>query len=239
MQISVIFVQPETPGNIGSLSRVMKNFGLNELILVDPCCPMDKTAYYRAKHAADILESAKIMPTFDSAIEGFDIVIGSSAVRGGSYNLLRSYLTPEELVSSLRNRDGKVAIVFGREGEGLHNNELELCDVVVHIPAAQGYPTLNITHAAAIIFYELFRIKNTHMRHELAGTEEKKHLFQFIENITDILEEQDFKRENILLCFKRVINREFLTKREIYTLIGFFRGIYNIIKTRNINTTKI
>ncbi len=34
--IYVVFVEPETPGNIGFLARTMKNFGLSQLVLINP-----------------------------------------------------------------------------------------------------------------------------------------------------------------------------------------------------------
>ena len=56
--------------------------------------------------------------------------------------------------------NNKIAILFGREGDGLSNKEIEDCDLCVSIPTKTTYQILNISHEAAIIFYEL--LKNKH-----------------------------------------------------------------------------
>ena len=37
-QLRIVLVEPAGPLNIGSAARVMKNFGLSQLILVNPQC---------------------------------------------------------------------------------------------------------------------------------------------------------------------------------------------------------
>ena len=68
-------------------------------------------------------------------------------------------MTPRELSKVLAQQAGTVGTVFGREGTGLNNHELSLCDAIVTIPASKAYQTLNLSHAAAIIFYELFKLR--------------------------------------------------------------------------------
>ena len=51
----------QNPGNLGAIARVLKNFDIKELYLINPeCSPLDQEARNRAKHAQDILESIKI-----------------------------------------------------------------------------------------------------------------------------------------------------------------------------------
>ena len=60
--IYVVFVEPETPGNIGFLARTMKNFGLINLVLINPC-KLENESYYQAMHARDVVSN---LQTYDS-----------------------------------------------------------------------------------------------------------------------------------------------------------------------------
>ena len=53
--IYVVFVECESPGNVGFLARTMANFGLHKLILINPCTLKDE-AYYQAMHARETVE---------------------------------------------------------------------------------------------------------------------------------------------------------------------------------------
>lgn len=158
--IYIVFVECETPGNIGFLARTMANFGLKNLVLINPPT-LTNEAYYQATHGKYIVENAKIYPTLDDFYQSqrIDFKVASTGMAGGSYNLSRIPIRPEELGRSM-NVSNKIAILFGREGNGLTNKEIEDCDICVSIPTDPTYPIMNISHAAAIIFYELFRNKH-------------------------------------------------------------------------------
>ncbi|MHA1582389.1 MAG: RNA methyltransferase [Candidatus Baldrarchaeia archaeon] len=231
MEVIVIFLGAENEGNIGSLARVMKNFGLYKLILVSPKAKIGDEALKSAMHAQDVLKSAKILNSFDKAIEDVDFVIGTTARLGWNYNVLRTPIFPDQL-SILRKRDGKIAIVFGRESNGLTNEELNKCDVVLTIPANPEYPTLNITHAAAIIFYELFKILGKSMteRYRCATKVEKD---KILEVFSKLLEEIDYPSEKLQIIFRvfrNVVGRAFISGREAHTFIGVLRRTVTLIK---------
>ena len=162
----VILIEPEIQGNIGAIARAMKNFALKNLILINPKCNhLNNESKRRAKHAQDILKKTKVKPF--SYLKQFDYLIGTTAKIGRDYNIPRIPITPEQLsqkLSTIKNKskkNQKIAIVFGREGPGLTNQEILMCDFIVSIPSSKKYFTLNISHAASIIFYELFKKQKT------------------------------------------------------------------------------
>ena len=55
------------------------------------------------------------------------------------------------------NEKNKVAILFGREDRGLTNEELQLANKHLIIPADDDYPVLNISQSVQIICYEIFK----------------------------------------------------------------------------------
>ena len=227
--IYIVFVECETPGNIGYLARTMANFGLKNLVLINPPT-LTPEAYYQATHGKYIVENALIYPSLDEFYRSkrIDFKIASTGVAGGSYNLSRIPLRPEQLSKSI-NINNKIAILFGREGDGLSNKEIEDCDICVSIPTDPTYPILNISHAAAIIFYELF--KNKH-EFPVEGLEEstsleKNYLIKDMEEMINILDIPDHKKKNGLKVFKNIINRAFITGREAHTFKGILRRLKN------------
>jgi len=150
--IHIILMEPENPGNLGAIARVMKNFGFMSLILINPKLEVDETARCRAKHAQDILDNAKIKDV--SYLKKMDLLVGTTAKVGTDYNIPRSPLSPKDLAAKV-NPKQKIGLLIGREGIGLTNEEIMMCDFTVTIPANPDYPTLNISHALAILLYEL------------------------------------------------------------------------------------
>ena len=229
--IYVVFVECETPGNIGFLARTMANFGLKNLILINPPKLTDE-AYYQATHGKYIVENAKVYKTLDEFYQSqrIDFKVASTGMAGGSYNLSRIPIRPDELGKSM-NVSNKIAILFGREGDGLTNKEITDCDICVSIPTDPTYPIMNISHAAAIIFYELFKNKHdfgVRGLEESSGLE-KEYLVKDMEDLINSLDIPDHKKRNGLKTFRNIINRAFITGREAHTLKGILRRLKNKI----------
>ncbi|PAV07080.1 TrmJ/YjtD family RNA methyltransferase [Methanosphaera cuniculi] len=232
MTIYTVFVEPKTSGNIGFLARCMKNFGLKKLILIKPCKLKDD-AYYQAMHAKELVENAQIYETLDEFIEDKQITqtIATTGTPGGSYNIPRIPITASQMGEKINPEKQNIALLFGREGDGLSNEELEKCDTLVTIPTSEEYPIMNITHAASIIFYEIY--KNTQKTYpiddmDIADYEDKQVLNQAIDEITQKLDYPDYKQKQVNILAKRIIGRAFITGRELRTM----RGLLNRINKR-------
>jgi len=226
--ISVVLIEPKTPANIGAIARAMKNFGFINLIIVNPRCnPLHEDAKKLAKHAGDLLKKAKIR----KRIPGFDYKIATTAKLGSDYNLSRCPLTPRQLSEKISklNPKSRIAILIGREDIGLTNEEINGCDFSVSIDAAPGYPTLSISHATAIILYEIFNhlAMARHSSHITpVSKKEKDELFR---KFSDLLNKLHFstkeKKQTQKTLWKRMLGKSFLTKREAFALFGFFKKI--------------
>ncbi len=149
MKISVALLEIQNPGNLGAIARVMKNFDVKDLILINPKCKINQEAIDRASHAKNILKKAKVKPF--SYLKKFDYIIGTTAKLGNNHNIPRTSLPLEKIKAK------KAVILFGREDRGLSNKEIKKCDLITTIPSSKKYPTLNISHAAAIVLYEIFK----------------------------------------------------------------------------------
>jgi len=225
--IYIVFVECETPGNIGFLARTMANFGLKNLVLINPPT-LTNEAYYQATHGKYIVENAKIFPALNDFYQSqrVDFKVASTGMAGGSYNLSRIPLRPEELGKSM-NVSNKIAILFGREGNGLTNKEIEECDICVSIPTDPTYPIMNISHAAAIIFYEMFKNKHDFGVKGLDESTdlEKEYLIKDMEELIDSLDIPNHKKRNGLKTFNNIVSRAFITGREAHTLKGILRRL--------------
>jgi TrmH family RNA methyltransferase len=229
--ISVILVEPEWASNVGAVTRVMANFDFKELVLINPKCNTDDLdAVKRAKHGVSILKKAKI--TDFSHLKRFDYLIATTAKLGSDYNIPRLPITPEELsirLSKLDLRRKNVGIVFGREGEGLHNSEIKKCDFIVSIPSSTKYATLNLSHSVGIVLYELSKRLSSDKigeKIQLVSKKEKDNLMKLINSVINSVEfSTKEKKETQKLVWKRLISKSFLSKREAFALFGFFRKI--------------
>lgn len=202
----------------------MKNFALNDLILVDPCEIGDE-AYKRAKHGFEILENANIIETFDKAIKNLDVIVGTTGIKAGNVKRpLRQYLCVDEFVNCINEINGNVGLVFGRENYGLYNDELKQCDLIVNIPTNDIYPILNLSHSACIIFYELYKSKPDEKKRREASGMEKELFYKNFDKLLDVINYPEHKRENTKLMFRRVLGRAMLSKWEFHSMMGVIRN---------------
>jgi len=217
--ISIILIEPQFPGNIGAVARSMKNFNFEQLILVNPKCKINEEARNRAKHANDILDNAVVEDNFPK----MDYLIGTSCKVARDYNIPRNSITPKELKKILPKKGG-IGLVFGRESDGLTNDELDKCDFLVTIPTTNKYASMNLSHAVNILLYELSDLKNDITP---ISEIEKKQLMKMINKSMDKMNfTTEEKKHTQNLVWKKIIGKSFMSKREAYALMGFFKKLF-------------
>tara|TARA_Y100000034_G_C6866665_1_gene395114 strand:+ start:186 stop:881 length:696 start_codon:yes stop_codon:yes gene_type:complete len=228
--IHIILVEPENPGNIGAIARVMKNFDQTNLFFVNPKCDVkDIEALKRSKQGLQILEKATTIQTED--LKKFDYLIGTTAKLGTDYNIQRTPLSPWELADKIANvTKTKIGILIGRESFGLTNEELSLCDFIVNIPSSRKYPTLNVSHSVGILLYELFKIKSVR-RIKPISAEKKNMIHALFEELLNSLSFSTDKKKNIQVnLWKKIIGKSLLSERESLLVLGFLRKIMKALK---------
>jgi tRNA/rRNA methyltransferase len=222
----VVLVEPAFEESIGFVARAMKNFGLADLHLVNPGTVLTDNGKMRGAHAQDVLAGMTVDKSLEAAVGGVDLSVGTTAQRGFSeLNLLRRGISPRQLGAVLAGTSGRVALVFGREGTGLNNTELGLCDVTVSIPASVDYPTLNLSHAAAILFYELHSSSPNNLIDELAPEQLKTTILRYASEAATQVGLEDYKIGLALRALRNVLGRSAIRKREASLLAGLLRQI--------------
>lgn len=219
----VVLVEPKFAGNIGFVARAMANFGLEDLVLVNPC-KLDDDAYRFSKHARYIIENARIFNTFNKAIKGMDLVVGTTGRPTESEKkYLRQPIIPREFISQVKSKKGRIALLFGREDYGLYNEELKKCDIVVTIPTSPDVPVMNISHAATIIFYELYCRGKRSAEKSTMNAIEKETLNRLFSELLESINYPKHKKTKTKVMIRRIMGRAHLSKCEFYTLAGVIR----------------
>jgi len=232
--MEIILLEPKKQENLGAVARAMKNFDFSKLVLINPKCKTGIKARKVAKHANDVLDKTKIKRI--SYLKKFDYLIGTTAKLGTDYNIPRNAIDIEKLAIKLKtiinNKSKKnkikIGLLIGREGIGLKNNEIDLCDILVTIPASKKYPTLNISHSVSIILYELFKSNkeksNSHIN--FATKKEKGVISKYLNKILNKLDFQTKeKKDTQKIIWKRIFGKAMLTKREAFAVMGFLRKL--------------
>ncbi len=228
MSISIILVRPLFSGNLGSVARAMKNMGLKDLRLVAPqASPEDLDARKMAAHAKDVLSKAKKFPNLKTALQGFDLVVGTSRRKGKERG---NWMSPREFAEfskTLPSRH-KVAVVFGPEDSGLPNDEISLCHRNITIPSHPSFPSLNLAQAVMVVTYELFLVKHlkTQIQKKTALAPAKvQRLEAMYEDLGALLAEIGFLHKSnpkhLMYLLRNLFNRARLTEKEV----RIFRGI--------------
>jgi tRNA/rRNA methyltransferase len=152
--VKIILVEPAGPLNVGSVARVMKNFGLHQLVLVNPQCdPLGMEARQMAVHAQDILDAAVSVAILPEALQGCKRAIATTGI---DHHWQAPLETPRTALPWLLAEEGQpAALIFGREDRGLTNQELNYAQRFVRIPTSPNYSSLNLATAVAICCYEL------------------------------------------------------------------------------------
>jgi TrmH family RNA methyltransferase len=159
-RVSVVLVEPQGPRNVGATCRAMKNFGLNRLVLVNPAVVDHPEAREMASGAGDILKAATICATFDEAVAGRTLIVGTTA-RPRQRVLVRNPKAAAPEILAHAAAGGEIAVVFGRERNGLTQEEMLRCHMALSFETSHEYGSLNLSQAVLLVAYELFGASGT------------------------------------------------------------------------------
>jgi tRNA/rRNA methyltransferase len=222
----VVLVEPEKEGNIGSIARSMRNFGLTDLCLVSPKTPVGDEAYRYATKGRRILEKARIVQRLSDALRGVDRVVGTTAIVGtSSRNILRMTIDPGQLASRVAGTKDSVALLFGRESTGLNNRELQQCDIIVNIPASEDYNVLNVATAASIVFYELYKVKQMRPCSLEPSQLSIDRLVSVFNQLADVADLPPHRERLADRAFRNVLAKSIISRREVSLIMGVLRRI--------------
>lgn len=223
MGLKIIIVEPKYQLNVGYIARVSKNFGIEKLFFVRPRAMLNgKKAVIYAKHAVDLLKSAKIYKDFGASILDCDVVVATTGIWRKDPLFNRIYLLDDAVreIKKKYNKDSKIGIIIGRDDTGLNRNELERCDMLLHIGSNREYPVMNISHALAVLLYA-FTLNGFGFypgyKEEYADSKERKVLFSTFDKI--ISNKKIRNKKFVRNTFAKIVRRSQLNKQELHSII--------------------
>jgi TrmH family RNA methyltransferase len=216
--ISFILIEPREPGNIGASARAMESMGFEKLELVKPVKFLTEEARQMACNSIDILENAKVHVNFKDAITDKNLIIGTTRRLGRQRGLI---LPLKDCVRRITTaaRKNKIAILFGRERNGLTNQEVEKCGLMMTIPADPRSPSLNLAQSVLLVAYELSQKTYKMDSPALISHEEIERLYRQVQSALKLLEyiprgDRDIESK-IMRNIKHLIGRAGLTEWEL------------------------
>jgi tRNA/rRNA methyltransferase len=223
-RLSVTIVGAEYPVNLGYTARLLKNFGVRKLFLVDPRCDMRVASVY-ASHGAEVLKEAQVV-SLEKVRETHDVLVATTAIRAkkGS-NVNRTAVRPEEAIQGIQGAKS-ASLVFGRDTTGLRNDELLLCDLVTMIDTRTSYKTLNVSHSVAILLFLASRVSGPSQASPdvSQSSKEKRDVFAgYAHQLAVSSGLQGHRADRVTQVARRIALKSNLSPKEIGLLVSLMR----------------
>ncbi len=231
----VVLVGPQLGENIGAAARAMANFGLSRLRLVKPRqrWPNDK-ARMMAAGADRILDDAVLFDSLTAALADCSFVLATTARAHDQAKRVVGAAAAAREIAPRIDAGETVAIVFGRERNGLENDEVALADRIVTLPVNPAFASLNLAQAVVIVAYEWFKLKSGDLlpfsMPQKSPPAPKQQLLAFFASLERELEQVEFfrppdKRETMQINLRNIFTRMQPTQQDIQTLHGVIMAI--------------
>jgi len=231
----VILVEPQLADNIGAAARAMANFGLSRLRLVNPRAgwPAER-AWVMASGAHRILEDVTVYVSVEAAIGDLNYVFATTARAHDQAKPVVDAAAAAQIASEKVAAGESVGLMFGRERNGLENDEVALADSIITLPVNPSFASLNLAQAVVIVAYEWFKlVSGGKLPFEMPRKSDaapRQQLLAFFENLERELEKVEFfrppdKRETMQINLRNIFSRMQPTQQDIQTLSGVIMAI--------------
>jgi tRNA/rRNA methyltransferase len=221
-KIAVVLAGVEYEFNLGMCARALKNFGVGDLRIVEPACAAGKEAVMYSKHARGVLEGARRFGSLREAVADCGAAVGFSGILKRHRGSIRAAIPLGEFAKKLGEYgEGRVALVFGREGIGLTKEEIGECDYLVHIESSPEYPVLNLSHAVAVALHSIGAGEGKMAGEKRLGGREKEALIDIFKRLAG-----KYKLRNpgrCVVAFRRIIGRANPTEKEGRSILNVLR----------------
>jgi TrmH family RNA methyltransferase len=206
----------------------MKNMALADLVLVRPRTFPHAESTALAAGADDILAGARVVESVEQAVADCAFIAGTTS-RPRSYYW--EFTTPRDVAGRIvaLQPDTRAALLFGSERYGLATEDLNLCNLLVRIPANPEYCSLNLAMSVQLAAYEIFMARqqpqsHTQLEMALAPSGDVEH---FYAHLQEVLNEIDFadRTGHLMERLRRLFNRAQLDRNELNILRGILSAV--------------
>ena len=227
-----ILVNPQLGENIGACARALKNFGFSNLNIVAPRDPWPNTkARMTSVGAYNIIQKAKIYKNVSDAVKNYDLVFASTARKR---DVNKKHISLASFVKLLpKYKKINIGIMFGPEASGLSNHDLSLSNFIIQIPTSNKLTSLNLSHAAIVVCYEIYKslnitkFKKEKILNKLTSKSSIKNLIKYLEKMLD---KKNFfkppeKKKSMILNINNIFGRLELSDKELRILFSIFSSL--------------
>ena len=240
MKPALVLVSPKGDENLGGVARLMANFGLEDLRLVQPRCDLHSDACRkRSLKAHHLIENAKLFDNLSQALSDIQFAAAFSMMPqsvSAPVSTLPDFFVER---SSLLNTQTS-ALVFGREDNGLEAEELLKCNEIIWIPTADEFPSINLTSAVAMALQLWFSTQQKISIPQRGDFQlpPKKDEEVFFHSLRNLLEEIEFMKtdsDHILDDLQNMYRRAAISDRDLRILFGVISDVGRHLKKQIIS----
>jgi tRNA/rRNA methyltransferase len=154
--ITIVLNKPKYPGNVGSVARCARNMGIENITVVgNKDLALEEMKQMATHFAAGIVDRIQHFDGLDDALARFHYIVGTTSRHGSARGPV---VSPREMAARIVDisQENAVALLIGPEDTGLSNDDLRFCHLLVTIPTSKNNKSINLSHAAMILCYEIF-----------------------------------------------------------------------------------
>lgn len=231
----VVLVEPQLGENIGAVARAMGNFGLSRLRLVRPVQGWpNERARIMAAGADRILEQAQLFDSVEAALADCHYVLAATARMHDQAKPVVGADAAAQLAAPRVAAGETVALMFGRERNGLENDEVGMADAIITLPVNPAFASLNLGQAVVVIAYEWFKLISggglPFGMPQKSPPAPKQQLLAFFRDLERELEAIEYfrpaeKRETMTINMRNIFTRMQPTQQDIRTLHGIVTAL--------------
>jgi TrmH family RNA methyltransferase len=147
IQWGVAAVQPQDPGNVGTILRTIDCVGADGLFLLEGGVDAYHPSCVRASMGALFWK-----PVVQTTFTGF-----VSWAKANGYKLIGTSSQAKEDYQILTQEGRPVILILGNEQKGLTSDQMDSCDLMISLPMHGKASSLNLSVAAGVFLYAMLK----------------------------------------------------------------------------------
>lgn len=235
--ITIVLNKPKYPGNVGSVARCARNMGIAKIFVVgNRDLALDEMKQMATHFAAGIVDRIQHFDELDEALARFQYIVGATSRRGSARGPV---VSPREMAAGIVDisQENEVALLIGPEDTGLSNDDLRFCHLLVTIPTSKDNKSINLSHAAMILCYEIFAARMGPMEAFTPRLAQSAELEGMYDHMKSLLMKIGFLNpenpEFWMMHIRRFISRTSLLSKEVKIIRGICRQMEWYLKNKN------
>lgn len=218
--------------------RAMSNFGLADLRLVEPAA-FDPYRILGIAHGTErLVGSVRLCATLDSALADCTLVLATTGrPRHGERRVLEPREAAGLLLAAAAEAQGRVAVLFGPEQDGLPTWAVDRCHGILTIPTDEYNRSLNLAQAVLLVGWELWMAAGAApappiLPADLASGADREAMFSAFQELLGTLYpgSTELRMSGAMARLRALLNRGAPTREEARSMTNLIRHADRTLK---------